>query len=32
VTAPPADQVGDASALIPAARQLLPGLFGLAGG
>ncbi|HZQ57413.1 MAG TPA: hypothetical protein VFA84_05240 [Acidimicrobiales bacterium] len=26
VTAPPADQVGDATALLPAARHLLPGL------
>jgi hypothetical protein len=31
VAAPPADQVGDASALVPGARQLLPGLAGLAG-
>jgi hypothetical protein len=28
VTAPPADQVGDATGLLPAARQLLPGLAG----
>ncbi len=31
VTAPPADQVGDANALLPGARQLLPGLAGAAG-
>jgi hypothetical protein len=32
VTAPPADQVGDATSLLPAARRLLPGLLGLPGG